>query len=223
MKPSGVTDGQIKLRAFPFSLRDVPKNWLYYLPPGTITTWAQMKKCFLEKYFPATISSSLKKAISNVEQKDEESLYDNWERFKKLCASCAYHGCSEHDLVLYIYGCLFEDDLRMVNAASGGGIINKTPSEANELISELAENSRQFSRRSSTRRVNAASSSTSELENHVAGLASMMREFIVNTKSAQVKACGICTFMGHPTDSCPQLQEESTEQVNATGFQGQAP
>ncbi|XP_073137055.1 uncharacterized protein [Henckelia pumila] len=32
-----------------------------------------------------------------------------------------------------------------------------------------------------------------------------------------VKVCGICTAMGHATDMCPTLQEESVEQVNSTG------
>ncbi|XP_073137275.1 uncharacterized protein [Henckelia pumila] len=31
------------------------------------------------------------------------------------------------------------------------------------------------------------------------------------------KSCGICASMGHATDMCPTLQEESIEQVNATG------
>ena len=50
MKPTGVTEEQIKLRAFPFSLKDLAKDWLYYLPFGSITTWNEMKKLFLEKY-----------------------------------------------------------------------------------------------------------------------------------------------------------------------------
>jgi len=37
-----------------------------------------------------------------------------------------------------------------------------------------------------------------------------------------VKACGICSIVGHPTDMCPTLQEEPIEQVNpAGGFPGQ--
>ncbi|XP_021719183.1 uncharacterized protein LOC110686880 [Chenopodium quinoa] len=42
----------------------------------------------------------------------------------------------------------------MVNAASGGGLVNKTPGDATRLIAELAENSRQFSQRTPTRRGN---------------------------------------------------------------------
>ncbi|XP_074278439.1 uncharacterized protein LOC141602030 [Silene latifolia] len=67
MKPNGVTDEQFQLRAFPFSLKDAANDWLYYLPTGSITTWNHMKKAFLDKYFLASLSSQLKKEISNVE------------------------------------------------------------------------------------------------------------------------------------------------------------
>ena len=53
-KPTGVTKDQIKLKAFPFSLKDSTKDWLYYLPSGSIKTWNKMKREFLEKYFPAS-------------------------------------------------------------------------------------------------------------------------------------------------------------------------
>ncbi|XP_073136966.1 uncharacterized protein [Henckelia pumila] len=49
MKPHGVTEEQIQLRAFPFSLKNAAKDWLYYLPLGSITTWIEMKRIFLEK------------------------------------------------------------------------------------------------------------------------------------------------------------------------------
>ncbi|XP_071918693.1 uncharacterized protein [Coffea arabica] len=38
MKPPGVTEEQIRLRAFPFSLKDAAKDWLYYLPAGLQST-----------------------------------------------------------------------------------------------------------------------------------------------------------------------------------------
>ncbi|XP_021767721.1 uncharacterized protein LOC110732111 [Chenopodium quinoa] len=66
----------------------------------------------------------------------------------------------------------------MVNAASGGGLVNKTPGDATRLIAELAENSRQFSQRTPTRRVNAANSNTTELESQ------NMMQFQQETKSS---------------------------------------
>ena len=43
MKPQGISEEQIKLRAFPFSLADLAKDWLYYLPSGSIDSWNELK------------------------------------------------------------------------------------------------------------------------------------------------------------------------------------
>ena len=83
MKPTGVTKDQIKLRAFSFSLKDLAK------------TWNEMRKLFLEKYFPASRATNIRKEICGVRQHNGESLHEYWERFKKLCASCPHHQISE--------------------------------------------------------------------------------------------------------------------------------
>ena len=54
MKPMGVIEDQIKLKVFPFSLKDLAKDWLYYLPSRSIKTWSEMKRLFLEKQFPTS-------------------------------------------------------------------------------------------------------------------------------------------------------------------------
>lgn len=96
--------------------------------------WAEMNRRFLNKYLLISKSSTLKKEIRNFEHKYDEYLYEYWERFKRLCASCPYHGYSEEDLILYYYNGLLDEDVRMVNAASGGSIINKTPANARTSI-----------------------------------------------------------------------------------------
>ena len=63
MKITGISKEQVKLRAFPFSLPDSAKEWLYYLPFGTITAWNEIKKLFLEKYFPASKAANMRKEI----------------------------------------------------------------------------------------------------------------------------------------------------------------
>ena len=95
MKPMGVTEDQIKLRAFLFSLKDSAKDWLYYLPSGSIKTWNEMKNLFLEKYFPASRVANIRKEICGVRKYNGESLHEYWECFKKLCASCPCHQISE--------------------------------------------------------------------------------------------------------------------------------
>ncbi|XP_074277306.1 uncharacterized protein LOC141600947 [Silene latifolia] len=212
MKPVDVTDEQLKLRAFPFSLKGNARDWLInYLPPASITTWIGMKKAFLEKYFPPSRSAQLKRAISNIEQQDGETLYEYLEKFKQLCASCPYHGYSEHDLIMYFCGGLNQDDRRMIHSACGGNIANKNPDEAWEVITELAETSRQFERRPSRRGVSAMGVNPG-LEEKVDNIASTLRDMLSGRQMAVI--CGICSTKGHPSDLCPQMQESDSQTVN---------
>jgi hypothetical protein len=54
MKPNGVDEEHVKLKAFPFSLKRAAKAWLFSILPRSIGTWNAIKKIFLEKYFPAS-------------------------------------------------------------------------------------------------------------------------------------------------------------------------
>ncbi|WCJ29651.1 hypothetical protein M5689_011268 [Euphorbia peplus] len=49
----GVANDVLRLKLFPFSLRDKAKSWFKSLPPGTIYTWDEMERCFLTKYSEA--------------------------------------------------------------------------------------------------------------------------------------------------------------------------
>jgi hypothetical protein len=60
IKPTRVTEEQIKLRNLLFSLKDLVKDWLYYLSFGSITTCNEMKRFFfLEKYFLASRTTNI--------------------------------------------------------------------------------------------------------------------------------------------------------------------
>ena len=54
MTPVNVDGSILKMKAFPFSLMDKAKDWLYELAPGTVTSWESMKRAFLEKFFPTS-------------------------------------------------------------------------------------------------------------------------------------------------------------------------
>jgi len=68
MKPNGVDEEQVKLKAFPFSLKGAAKTWLFSILPGSIGTWNGMKKIFLEKYFPASRVANIRKEICGIRQ-----------------------------------------------------------------------------------------------------------------------------------------------------------
>ncbi|KAK4389867.1 hypothetical protein Sango_2323700 [Sesamum angolense] len=192
MRPHGITDEQLNLRAFSFSLKDKAKDWLYYVLSGSIETWEDMKQQFLQRFFPTSRATHLRKEIYGIRQLNGESLYEYWERFKELVASYPHHQFTESLLIQYFYEGLSGMDRRMVDAASGGALIDKTPDEVQHLISTMAENYRQY------------------------------RYHTDKGQRQEMIVCGICSNIGHPMDACPSLQERVMPNVNAVGgFFGQ--
>ena len=45
---------------------------------------------------------------------------------------------------------------------------------------------------------------------------SLVEQLVVGNMH-QIKACGICSNMGHQTDMCPTLQEDTNEHAHAMG------
>lgn len=66
MRPHKVTEDQLNLRAFPFSLKEAAKDWFYYQPLGSITTWIRLKKQFPDKFFPSSHANSIRKEIYGI-------------------------------------------------------------------------------------------------------------------------------------------------------------
>ncbi|CAN6684729.1 unnamed protein product [Malus baccata var. baccata] len=200
MRPANLDEEQVKLRAFPFTLEAKAKEWLYNLPPGSMNTWNQVKQAFLEQYFPATKAASIRKNICAIRQQHGEPFGDYYERFTHLVASCPNHQISEHLLIQYFYEGLCGTDRIMLDAASGGAFMDKTPINAKALLKNIAGNTRQFGGRDELpfKKVN---------------------EVIVAPK----QVCGVCSMMGHVTDMCPSMIDQGgLEQANALGgFQGQ--
>jgi len=84
IKINGVSSDAIRLRLFPFSLRDSASDWLQNEEPNSFTTWKMLSKAFLSKYFPPSKTAKLRAEITSFIQRDGESLYEAWERYKDL-------------------------------------------------------------------------------------------------------------------------------------------
>ncbi|KAK1574993.1 hypothetical protein Q3G72_001682 [Acer saccharum] len=130
----GVSDGEIRLRLFPFSLKEKAKEWLYSLPSGSITTWVDLVAKFLSKKFPTQRTDKIQKEIIGVQQLDNESLHEYWERFPRLLNSCLHHGIEEWLLMKSFYEGLLDSERIMVDATSGGGLMNKNAMEQERCL-----------------------------------------------------------------------------------------
>jgi len=142
MKPADVSDDEMMLRVFSFSLKDKAKKWYHTLMPGSASNWLALKKLFLTRYFPETKVREVRIQIRTIKQSKEESLYDYFERYKAMLASYPYHGYAEHYLIDFFHDGLIGKDHRMINSACEGSIMKKTYKEALNIIDVLAEDSR---------------------------------------------------------------------------------
>ncbi|CAN6695177.1 unnamed protein product [Malus baccata var. baccata] len=130
MTPVNVDGNILKMKAFPFSLMDKAKDWLYELAPGTVTSWSSMKRAYLEKFFPTSRIILLRKKISGIQQEEGESFPTYYERFKSLVASCPQHQMKEELLLQYFYEGLLPLERQMLDASAGGALVDKTPMAA---------------------------------------------------------------------------------------------
>ena len=76
IKMNGVDLNVIKLKLFPFSLRDKIRNWFHNLMSRSIDTWGALVEEFLTKFFPPQLTSQFKATITQFQQGDQEILYD---------------------------------------------------------------------------------------------------------------------------------------------------
>nr|GEW12354.1 reverse transcriptase domain-containing protein [Tanacetum cinerariifolium] len=79
IKVNGVTDDALRLYLFPHSLTHHATAWFDRLPRNSITTFEQMAKMFLRKYFPPSMVTKLRNEITNFRQRSDESLFEAWE------------------------------------------------------------------------------------------------------------------------------------------------
>ncbi|XP_050896300.1 uncharacterized protein LOC127103049 [Lathyrus oleraceus] len=149
LRPEGITEDHIRLRAFPFSLQGAAKDWLYYLELNFVTTWNDLKRVFLERYFSASRAASIRKDICGIRQ-GNKSLAEYWERFKQLVSSCPQYQITKQLLIQYFYEGLSPMDRNILDAASGGALVDKTPVTAKALIENMSLNSQQFATRNNS-------------------------------------------------------------------------
>ncbi|GJR22713.1 reverse transcriptase domain-containing protein [Tanacetum coccineum] len=88
----------VKLLIFPFSLYDKAKTWFNELNEESITSWEQMRKAFINKFFPPSLFNHLLLEIINFSQLTDE---------KKL----------EEIPIIHNFPKVFSDDLLGLNFA----------------------------------------------------------------------------------------------------------
>ncbi|XP_050104717.1 uncharacterized protein LOC126584354 [Malus sylvestris] len=198
----GFSAESIKLRLFPYTLKDQARRWLLTLPSGSITTWAQLSEKFLNKYYPASKTLDMRTQILSFAQKPNEEFHEAWERFKELIRKCPHSGINTTDQMHIFFRGLNMTTKTLVNASCGGTYKDKNAQEACLLFEKMAEDTQQWAVEQPQSRLAFEMSTGSQ----------------VAVQQPLQAACSICNMITHDFMSCPHKDvspDFTAEQVNA--------
>ncbi|CAJ2646738.1 unnamed protein product [Trifolium pratense] len=225
VKANGVSPEAIRLRLFPFSLRDKARAWLQSLPSNSVATWDELKKVFLARYFPPSKTAMLRAQINGFRQRDNESLFEAWERYKEMIRICPHHGLENWLIIHTFYNGLLYNTRMTIDAAAGGALMDKPYNQAYQLIESMAQNHYQWGNERTTVEKPQTKGGMYEISNmdHInAKLDALTQkiESLTNAPKATVAAttqnCELCGAQGHAIAECRLLTEAPTDQVNYT-------
>ncbi|GKC10391.1 reverse transcriptase domain-containing protein, partial [Tanacetum coccineum] len=125
IKVNGVTDDALRLYLFPHSLTHHATAWFDRWPRNSITTFDQMAKMFLGKYFPPSMVTKLRNEITNFRQRPDESLFEAWERYKISIDRCPNHNMLPVTQIGTFYNGLTLRHRDTINVATGGTFMKR--------------------------------------------------------------------------------------------------
>ncbi|XP_022856879.1 uncharacterized protein LOC111377952 [Olea europaea var. sylvestris] len=140
-----VNEDAIKLRLFPYTLRDAALEWLDAEPDRSITTWEELTRKFCNKFFPPAKAAKIRLEIQTFQQRDGESYHEAWNRFKELMRKCPNHGITIGNQVQYFYMGLSSLSKSQVDSSAGGSIIGKSEQQCMDLFELIATTHSMFS------------------------------------------------------------------------------
>jgi hypothetical protein len=116
----------VKLKVFPFSLRDRAIVWFSSLPRNSIDSWDTCKDAFITKFFPPAKIISLRTQIMNFKQRDHEYVAESWERMKLMLRNYPTHGLNLWMIIQFFYAGLNFASRNLLDSTAGGTFMEIT-------------------------------------------------------------------------------------------------
>ncbi|CAL8988218.1 unnamed protein product, partial [Prunus brigantina] len=215
---TGVTEDQLRMRVFPYTLKDKAKYWLNSLKPGSLTTWGAIQRKFLEKYFSTQKTDMLRDKILLFAQQDDESFCEAWERFNGLLNQCPHHGIPLKLQMRMFHKGLTPSSHNIVTNFAGGSYKTKTPEETYELFEAIAMETQHTDTRG--KRIVGGSNDSSSVQ--ISKLEQKLDALLaLSSRNPSKEVCSICETHDHPTISCPlgaaypEFVQEQAKLVNS--------
>ena len=141
-KEETTTVDLMRLKLFPFTLKDKKKIWLNSLRPRSIWNWTEMQAEFLKKFFSNHRTNGMKRQLSTFLANENEKFYPCWERYMEVLDACPYHGFDTWLLVSYFYDGISPTIKELLETMCGGDFLSKNLEEALDFMSYVAEASK---------------------------------------------------------------------------------
>ncbi|GKC32949.1 reverse transcriptase domain-containing protein [Tanacetum coccineum] len=126
----------VKLLIFPFSLCDEAKTWFNKLNEESITSWEQMRRAFINQFFPPSLCNRLLLEIKNFSQNVCESLINAWLRLKSMLRKCQGHALTKGAIIQIFYHGLDEPTQAILDVTGGGIFLYKSPNQAFQFLED---------------------------------------------------------------------------------------
>ncbi|KAL5845193.1 hypothetical protein ACOSQ4_011151 [Xanthoceras sorbifolium] len=140
-----LSEEQPRMRCFPYTMKDVAKQWLMTLPAASLCTWSAVYKKFMGKFYSHQKTAEIRNKIACFTQGDGESFHEAWDRYKLLLNHCPHHRYPLELQNQFFYDGLTLNCQATVDNAAGGAIAEKTMEETFQLFEKLGANSQQKS------------------------------------------------------------------------------
>ncbi|GKA29887.1 reverse transcriptase domain-containing protein [Tanacetum coccineum] len=126
----------VKLLIFSFSLSDKAKTWFNELNEESITSWEQMRRAFINRFFPPSLFNRLLLEIKNLSQLVCERLTDAWLRLKSMLRKCHGHGLTKGSIIQILYHGLDESTQAILDVTARGIFLYKSPNQAFQFLDD---------------------------------------------------------------------------------------
>ncbi|WJZ91317.1 hypothetical protein VitviT2T_010401 [Vitis vinifera] len=241
-REGGASIDLMRIKLFPFTLKDKAKIWLNSLRPRSIRNWVDLQAEFLKKFFPTHRTNGLKRQISNFSTKENEKFHECWERYMEAINACPHHGFDTWLLVSYFYDGMSSTMKQIHETMCGGDFMSKNPEEAMDFLSYVSEVSRGWDEPNSREKGKFPSQPTQnpkggmyvlsedmDMKAKVATIARRLEELelkkmhevqAISETQAHVMPCTICQSCDHVVDerpTMPAVREMLGDQANVVG------
>jgi hypothetical protein len=135
-----VTQDQMRVRLFPFSLLGKALQWFYSQPAETVQDWNALMRSFMKEYYSSGKTQSLHNKIATFAQYPMETISEAFERFNEYTRAVPHHKFPKEDLVQKFYQGLTMASRMVVDASAGGSIIELTLTKAFTLFKKVVDN-----------------------------------------------------------------------------------